>query len=80
MDGGNSTYDIFWGYVWCKPALRIRNEMISLVSDKKKKNKLKKNNGQRPTLINEWITVTVLNELDAQKSTKLKALTMEVQN
>ena len=38
------------------------------------------NNGQRPTLINEWITVTVLNELDAQKTTKLKALTMEVQN
>ena len=46
----------------------------------KKKIKLKKNNGQRPTLINEWITVTVLNELDAQKTTKLKALTMEVQN
>ena len=35
MEGGNSTYDIFWGYVRCKPALRIRNEMISLVSDQK---------------------------------------------
>ena len=31
-------------------------------------------------MINGWITVTVLTELDAQKSAKLKALTVELQN